>query len=229
MSSSIKTQLPAIPRGHTHVISKRSMQRQRVRPERFANMNPWETCALQYQFPEGSGDNDQQHTVRQRQLPENADPVMYPGLYCPSGFDMMSILFRVMGRPSPKVELGAIDCSVALVLCDLAQPDCPIVYASEAFTFLTGYSNAEILGRNCRFLQAPGGKVSRSSARKHVDEKLVKKMRKAVEKNDEVQLEVPNFRKDGTPFVNILTMIPITWDDSTNYRYSVGFQVSRDD
>ncbi|KAM0594339.1 hypothetical protein ACHAPN_005885 [Verticillium nonalfalfae] len=210
MSAFVKTQLPVIPRSHTHAISKRSAQRPKARPDRFANMNPWETCALQ------------------RQRPENADPVMYPGLYCPSGFDMMSILFRVMGRSSPKVELGPIDCSVALVLCDLAQPDCPIVYASEAFTFLTGYSNAEILGRNCRFLQAPGGKVSRSSPRKYVDDRMVKQMRKAVEKNDEVQLEVQNFRKDGSPFMNILTMIPVTWD-SEDYRYSVGFQVSRDE
>ncbi|EEY21888.1 vivid PAS protein VVD [Verticillium alfalfae VaMs.102] len=211
-------------------------------------MNPWETCALQvslslgelcrlewqrltsrkYHFPEPAGNDDQHPTLTQRQRPENADPVMYPGLYCPSGFDMMSILFRVMGRSSPKVELGPIDCSVALVLCDLAQPDCPIVYASEAFTFLTGYSNAEILGRNCRFLQAPGGKVSRSSPRKYVDDRMVKQMRKAVEKNDEVQLEVQNFRKDGSPFMNILTMIPVTWD-SEDYRYSVGFQVSRDE
>ncbi|EGY14406.1 vivid PAS protein VVD [Verticillium dahliae VdLs.17] len=183
MSASVKTQLPVIPRSHTHAISKRPAQRPKARPDRFANMNPWETCALQ---------------------------------------------FRVMGRSSPKVELGPIDCSVALVLCDLAQPDCPIVYASEAFTFLTGYSNAEILGRNCRFLQAPGGKVSRSSPRKYVDDRMVKKMRKAVEKNDEVQLEVQNFRKDGSPFMNILTMIPVTWD-SEDYRYSVGFQVSRDE
>ncbi|KAG7101691.1 White collar 1 protein like [Verticillium longisporum] len=228
MATSIKTQYPVIPRSHTHAISKRPAQRQKARPERFANMNPWETCALQYHFPEPAGNDDQQRTPTQRQRPENADPVMYPGLYCPSGFDMMSILFRVMGRSSPKVELGPIDCSVALVLCDLAQPDCPIVYASEAFTFLTGYSNAEILGRNCRFLQAPGGKVSRSSPRKYVDDRMVKQMRKAVEKNDEVQLEVQNFRKDGSPFMNILTMIPVTWD-SEDYRYSVGFQVSRDE
>lgn len=128
-------------------------------------------------------------------------------------------------RPNPKVQLGAIDCSVALLLCDLSLPDTPIVYASDAFTMLTGYSNAEIMGNNCRFLQAPGGKVRPRSTRKYVDDKTVKKMRHAVQDNNEIALEVTNFHKDGTPFTNLLTMIPVRWD-SQDYRYSVGFQVA---
>lgn len=131
---------------------------------------------------------------------------------------------RVATRPHPKVELGAIDCSVALLLCDLQQPDTPIVYASDAFVMLTGYSSAEIMGKNCRFLQAPGGKVKPKSSRKYVDDKTVRKMRHAVRDNEEVQMEVANFRKDGSSFTNLLTMIPVQWD-SQDYRYSVGFQV----
>ncbi len=40
------------------------------------------------------------------------------------------------------------------VIADPHLPDCPIVFASDAFLELTGYSREEILGRNCRFLQA---------------------------------------------------------------------------
>ncbi|KAK1984136.1 vivid PAS protein VVD [Colletotrichum cereale] len=192
-------------------------------------MNPWESCALEYQF--SGGDNEQgsqENAASWRRPQEAADPVMYPGLYCPSGFDMMNILLRVIGRPNPKVELGAIDCSVALLLCDLQQPDTPIVYASEHFSILTGYTNSEIIGKNCRFLQTPGGKVNQTSAPKQVDKDTVKSMHKAVEANEEVQLEVLNFKKDGTPFVNLLTMIPVRWD-SEDFRYSVGFQVERED
>ncbi|TEA18925.1 White collar 1 protein [Colletotrichum sidae] len=192
-----------------------------------STMNPWESCALQYQYPDDS-EQSRGKTAAWRQPSAAADPVMYPGLYCPSGFDMMSILLRVAGRPNPKVTLGSIDCSVALLLCDLEQPDTPIVYASEHFSILTGYSNKEIMGKNCRFLQAPGGKVRKESARKHVDKHSVRTMKKAVVENDEVQLEVVNFKKDGTPFVNILTMIPVRWD-SPHFRYSVGFQVERED
>ncbi|KAL0941882.1 vivid pas protein vvd [Colletotrichum truncatum] len=194
-------------------------------------MNPWESCALQcfqYQYPDEAEQTSHSKPITWRQPIAAADPIIYPGLYAPSGFDMMSILLRVATRPNPKVQLGAIDCSVALLLCDLEQPDTPIVYASEHFSLLTGYSNKEILGKNCRFLQAPGGKVRKQSARKHVDKDTIKKMERAVKTNDEVQLEVLNFKKDGTPFVNILTMIPVCWD-SQHYRYSVGFQVARED
>lgn len=39
------------------------------------------------------------------------------------------------------------------VICDPSLPDCPIVFASDAFLELTGYPREEVLGRNCRFLQ----------------------------------------------------------------------------
>lgn len=155
----------------------------------------------------------------------SSDPsgVIYPGLYCPSGLDMMTVLFRIYARPNPQINLGPIDCSVALIVCDLTAADNPIVYASDPFLHMTGYRMGEIRGRNCRFLQAPDGDVKARSSRKYVDKSTVRGMREAVKANKEHQTTVTNFRKDGRPFVNILTLIPITWD-SEDYRYSVGFQ-----
>ena len=43
----------------------------------------------------------------------------------------------------------------SVVVTDPRRADNPIVYASDAFLKLTGYSAAEVLGRNCRFLQGP--------------------------------------------------------------------------
>ena len=40
------------------------------------------------------------------------------------------------------------------VISDPSIPDCPIVFASDGFCEMTGYDRYEILGRNCRFLQA---------------------------------------------------------------------------
>lgn len=131
-----------------------------------------------------------------------------------------------MTRPNPVVDLGAIDASCALVLCDLQQPDCPIVYANDPFVELTGYRQNEILGLNCRFLQAPGGKVQKSSLRKHIDTNTVKTMRRAIESNTEIAIEVTNFKRNGQMFVNFLTMVPICWD-SDEPRYSVGFQAEK--
>ena len=108
----------------------------------------------------------------------------------------------------------------------MEQADNPIVYASEPFYQLTGYG-PEVIGHNCRFLQAPGGKVRNGGPRKHVDKDVLRKLRKAVEKNTEVQVEITNFKKDGSRFTNLLTMIPITWDDSHNY--CVGFQCDKDE
>ena len=39
------------------------------------------------------------------------------------------------------------------VISDPSIPDCPIVFASEGFLDMIGYPRAEVLGRNCRFLQ----------------------------------------------------------------------------
>lgn len=53
-------------------------------------------------------------------------------------------------------------------------------------------------------------------------------MRRAIETNTELVVEVPNFRKDGRPFVNVLTMIPVCWDGCGEApRYSVGFQAEK--
>lgn len=154
-----------------------------------------------------------------------ASPI-YPGLYCPSGLDVMTVLFRIYGRPNPQINLGPIDCSVAMIVCDLALPDHPIVYASEPFLQMTGYHMGEIQGRNCRFLQAPGGDVKPRSVRKSVDKRTVRGMRDAIKTNTEHQTTITNFKKDGSAFLNILTIIPIPWDGK-DYRYSVGFQCEK--
>ncbi|KAI5922835.1 putative vivid protein [Camillea tinctor] len=193
-------------------------------------MNPWEAAALEYNFHD-----DQDTTVSPVPVTTSLaldpkdnihDPIIYPGIYAPSGFDMMKILIRVMTRPNPVIDLGPIDASCAILMCDLQQPDCPVVYANGPCTELTGYSQAEILGRNCRFMQAPGGRVGKASMRKYVDRQLISTMQRAVETNSEISVEVTNFKRNGQPFVNLLTMIPIYWDSATP-RYSVGFMAEK--
>ena len=135
---------------------------------------------------------------------------------------------RVASRPHPVIDLGPIDSSCAVILCDLQQKDCPIVYASDPFYLLTGYSSQEVIGCNCRFLQAPGGKVRKGSTRQYVDKEVLRQMKRSVEKNTEVQVEVPNFKKNGARFINLLTIIPVRWD-GPDYRYAVGLQCDKED
>ncbi|KAI0112436.1 vivid PAS protein VVD [Nemania sp. FL0031] len=180
-----------------------------------AFMNPWENNAFNYHYPDNALPGpSQDRTVH--------DPILFPGIYAPSGFDIMTLLSRVAMRPSPVVQLGPVDASCAIVVCDIEQPDYPVVYANEACAELTGYSQREMLGKNCRFMQAPGGQVRQSSARKYVEKSTIKTMRRAIESNSEVTVEVTNFKKNGQKFTNVLTMIPVSWDTPA-FRYYIGF------
>ena len=131
---------------------------------------------------------------------------------------------QVGARPKPEINIGTVDLSCAFVVCDLDQHDLPIVYCSDAFERLTGYTKHEILSRNCRFLQAPDGKVQAGVKRKYVDDSTVCLLKSGINKRLEVQVSLINYRKGGQPFMNLLTMIPIKWD-TDEFRYYVGFQV----
>lgn len=77
------------------------------------------------------------------------------------------------------------------VISDPSLHDNPIVYASEGFLKLTGYSSEEVLGRNCRFLQG-----TETSAEK------VEQVRKAVANCEDVSVTMINYTADGTAFWN---------------------------
>ncbi|PYH41116.1 GATA transcription factor LreA [Aspergillus saccharolyticus JOP 1030-1] len=157
-------------------------------------------------------------------LTEASNDSPFSSIYSSSGFDVMGILAQVVSRPDAKINIGAVDLSCAFVLCDITQEDHPIVYVSEAFERLTGYTSDEIVGRNCRFLQGPDGVVYQGMTRKFVDENTAFRFRSTIEDRSEIQATIINYRKGGQPFVNLVTMIPIRWG-GPDYRFYVGFQV----
>lgn len=77
------------------------------------------------------------------------------------------------------------------VVTDPSLPDNPIVYASQGFLNLTGYTLDQILGRNCRFLQGP-----------ETDPKSVERIRKAIESGSDMSVCLLNYRVDGSTFWN---------------------------
>ena len=122
------------------------------------------------------------------------------------------------------IDIGVVDISCAFVVCDINAPDDPIVYVSDSFEYLTGYSKAEVLGKNCRFLQGPDGKIEAGKERKYADGQAVFRLKSEVETRSEAQVSLINYRKGGQSFMNLLTVIPIRWD-SDEYKFCVGFQV----
>ncbi|KAI0503322.1 PAS domain-containing protein [Xylaria bambusicola] len=146
-------------------------------------------------------------------------------IYSKSGFDMLKALWKVHTRKKPQVHLGAVDMSCAFVVCDLTQNDCPIIYVSDNFQNLTGYSRHDIVGKNCRFLQSPDGLVEAGTKREFVDNGAVYNLKVKIAECKEVQQSLINYRKGGKPFLNLLTMIPIPWDNETDFRYIIGFQI----
>lgn len=79
------------------------------------------------------------------------------------------------------------------IITDPSLHDNPIVYASDDFLTLTGYSQDEVLGRNCRFLQ--GNQTSQEK---------VALIRNAVKFGEDVSVTFANYTSDGTPFWNNL-------------------------
>ncbi|KAH8706207.1 PAS domain-containing protein [Ilyonectria robusta] len=146
------------------------------------------------------------------------------GIYSKSGFDLLRALQLVATRKDPKISLGEVDLSCAIVVCDTTMNDCPVIYASDAFQNLTGYNRHEIIGQNCRFLQAPDGKVEAGTKREFVDEGTVFSLRTMVQLRQEGQQSLINYRKGGKPFLNLLTILPIPWD-TDEIRYLVGFLI----
>ncbi|KAF2728446.1 white collar [Polyplosphaeria fusca] len=149
----------------------------------------------------------------------------FKNVYSSTGFDMLSVLMRVATRPNPQIDIGSVDLSCAFVVCDAQMDDCPIVYCSENFERLTGYSKHMILGRNCRFLQSPDGKVESGIKRKYVDDDSVLYLKNMIAGQQEAQISLINYRRGGQPFMNLLTMIPIPLESGSDVKFFVGFQV----
>ncbi len=113
----------------------------------------------------------------------------------------------------PEIHEKAMDyASEGITISDMRLPDEPLVYANAGFERLTGYSRAEILGKNCRFLQ--GGASDDGNARA---------IRGAIREGREHVCELLNYRKDGSPFWNRLSLTPLR-DESGAVTHYIGIQ-----
>lgn len=103
--------------------------------------------------------------------------------------------------------------SQGIVITDSMSPDDPIVYVNPGFEAITGYESSEIIGQNCRFLHGPES-----------DTQTVRAIELAVRNGTQCTVEILNYRSDGTPFWNTITLSPVR-DEEHRLTHIVWVQV----
>ncbi len=107
--------------------------------------------------------------------------------------------------------------SNGIVITDARLIDNPIIYVNQAFEGITGYTAAEVLGRNCRFLQ--GHQSDRSA---------LDSLHQAIAAGTDCTVDVVNYRKNGEQFWNHLSISPI-YDSEGQLTHFVGIQTDISD
>ena len=102
--------------------------------------------------------------------------------------------------------------SEGITISSMTEPDRPLIFVSDGFLNMTGYSRDEVIGKNCRFLQG-----------QDTNESAVDKLRIAIANGEACTVELLNYSKNGTPFWNRLSITPIIDNNNTITHY-VGIQ-----
>lgn len=124
-----------------------------------------------------------------------------------------SIQRRITGTLAPHLRESSEGLAEVFCLSDPSRPDNPIVFCSEEFARTTQYGLNYSVGRNCRFLQGP-----------KTDSNSVRRLAEACAAGKEQTEVFVNYRRDGSPFMNLLMIAPLM-DSRGVVRYFIGAQV----
>jgi PAS domain S-box-containing protein len=102
---------------------------------------------------------------------------------------------------------------IATVVSNPRRADNPLEVANAAFCELTGYSESEVVGRNCRFL-----------AGEATEPWVTDQIRTAIGSRRPVLVDILNYRRDGTPFRNGVLVTPLFEEDG-QLKWFLGSQV----
>lgn len=120
----------------------------------------------------------------------------------------LSFVRDVTARKQAEERMRLLESAVentqdGILITEAKQIDAPtgpeLLYVNQAFTRITGYDLTEVLGRTPRLLQGP--KTDRSQ---------LDKIRTALQEQKPVQVELLNYRKDGSEFWVELNIVPIS-------------------
>jgi PAS domain S-box-containing protein len=119
-----------------------------------------------------------------------------------------------VGDDANDIFFAAVEMTrMPMIVSDPNQPDNPIIFVNNAFINMTGYSRADVIGKNCRFLQGP-----------ETDRAVVAQVREAVAERREIATELLNYRKNGSTFWNALFISPV-YDQHGELKYFFSSQL----
>lgn len=95
-------------------------------------------------------------------------------------------------------ERALTSSNAGVVITDALRPDNPVIYVNPAMEKISGYSAAEFIGRNCRFLQG-----------KERNQPALEQLRHALKEKSSCKVVLRNFRKAGKLFCNELSISPV--------------------
>lgn len=125
-------------------------------------------------------------------------------------YQMTNSASRALATDRQKYQ-GLGDC---FCLTDPAKADNPIMYASDGFVSVTGYSRTEVVPRNCRFLQG-----------NYTDRSATQRLKASIEAKEETVELLLNYKKSGEPFWNLLYVAPL-FDANGKLAFYIGGQIN---
>ncbi|WP_366658541.1 PAS domain S-box protein [Fodinicurvata sp. EGI_FJ10296] len=114
---------------------------------------------------------------------------------------------------APSIHAVLDDAPVGVSIVSMMAADAPLIYVNRGFERMTGYSRAEVTGRNCRFLQ---GNFENEPQRRVI--------REAQAVGQACTVELQNVRKDGREFTNLLKLRPVYNAGDAKPSFYIGFQ-----
>ena len=99
-----------------------------------------------------------------------------------------------------------------IVVAEREGDDTVLIYVNEAFEKLTGYSDEDILYKDCRFLQGDDR-----------DQEARKIIRDSINNGEPCRVRLRNYKKNGEMFWNELSITPV-FNDDDQLTYYIGIQ-----
>jgi len=213
------------PGGMSEQAIAERRQRNREHAKRSRVRKKFMLESLQHEVRDLQKENNNLRMIIQGKIPQHAQKIIDECCQKSPLFDDGEEEQQQPDDSKKKVQLEKSDFSLIssltsgqqnFVLSDPRLLDNPIVYASEGFYQLTGYTRDEVLGRNCRFLQGPG-----------TDPKAIDVIRAAVANGTDATTCLLNYKADGTPFWNQFFVAALRDSDNCIVNY-VGVQCAVD-